>query len=940
MNNFANLEKYCDGVLDTKAYYFEYDSIERALECDKSCSIGYKNLNGTWDFKLFPNPNFVDMKSDNMESIEVPGMWQTQGFGSLHYTDEGFPFNLNYPYPPAENPTGLYIKKFSYSALNENIILCFEGIDNYAEIYLNDKYLGFTKSSRQLFEFDITEVIQQENTLKVIVSQFSDQTYFEDQDMWWASGIFRDVYIKTYSDIRQDYTIVTKDHKNWKLKVESSISNEGLGILYTSDNNELMVIEINAVNCNLPVCDWNPEKPICYKLIIKSNDKYIPFLLGFREIEVIDGLMYLNGNYFKMHGVNRHDTNKDNCRSVTLEDIKLDLQLMKECNINAIRTAHYPNQPEFYNECLKCGFLIMSENDLELHGFAYTNDFNFIANDKKSRHIFIERTKRHISLCKNFSAIIIWSMGNESGFGENFKKIINLAKKIDPTRLVHYEEDSMLETVDIASSMYSRVAMMDLFGKYPGKKPRIICEYGHAMGIGPGGLVQYQEVFDKYPSIQGHFIWEWKDHGIENEIGDITYGGDYNDFPNNSNFCLDGLVDSYNIPTSGYYEYKNVICPIKVVILNGVVQVVSRLYFSPVNNYALNITALNGYNEVILCETVEITDDFKYKCNLNYALLNVDVVNEDGIVVGSFQEKKSNFFREIKKSEIDFDISETATEILLISRNRQIKICKIYGTVTVIQEEILVLEGLNLQVDRPFIDNYKMEIAEYFTPYHVNDFKTCVTNTFVTKKGEEIHILQELVTGPPVYDFKIDYTRVLKINGSTIDVSFEYIPNSSQIKVLPRIGTGLKVEDDMNEIKYDGYGPLENYTDFMSHATYGRYNTNIHEITRLHSVPQDGGNRLGSYFSVKNRKRKIEILGNNLNFKCSEYSNEMIQKARHTSELNKSDKIHVEVNNRVHAIGSNSWGSEVLESFVNYTQRGKYNFKINILEVVNDKNNF
>lgn len=936
MNYYSNLAKYCDGTLETKAYYFEYDNIKSALTLDKTQSIGFQSLNGVWDFKLYSNPLYVELDDKDLSPIKVPGMWQTQGYGKLHYTDEGFPFNLDFPNPPVENPTGLYVKSFDYPSTDGNIILCFEGIDNYAEIYLNDQYIGFTKSSRQLFEFDVTDKLQATNTLKVIVSQYSDQTYFEDQDMWWASGIFRDVYLKTYSELNQDYTIKTTHEDNWRLEVNSKIKCQDKATLFDDSNTHVYEVLTNQQNQCDEIEEWNPEQPICYKLVVESNGKFIPFLIGFREIKVVDGLMYLNRKYFKMHGVNRHDVNKHSCRTVSLNDIRVDLKLMKECNINAIRTAHYPNQPEFYNECLKYGFLVMSENDLEVHGFAYTDDFNFIANDPNSEHIFIERTRRHIELYKNFSAIIIWSMGNESGYGENFKTAIKLSKKLDDTRLVHYEEDSLLEDVDIASSMYSRVAMMDQFGKYPSAKPRVICEYGHAMGLGPGGIDKYQEVFDRYPNLQGHFIWEWKDHGIEGANGDITYGGDYEDFPNNLNFCLDGLVDSHNVPTSGYYEYKNVISPIKVKIENGVITIFSRVYFTDLKNYKLRIVAASTDKKIILEDEVVVEAGIEYKCSLDYAILTAEVINKDGNVVGVFQEKRADFKRHIVESSSSFNVVETKTEIAIDSNYANVLVSKLGGNVQLDSKGKQVLNGLKLSVDRPFIDNYKMEISNYFIPYHVNHFKTRVQSTEIIKNEDQIKIVQNIVTGPPVYDFQIKYIRELIFKGTCILVNIKYNPNSELIKVLPRIGVDLELNQSMSEIEYDGYGPLENYSDFKSHAIYDNFKTNVEDIFKIHSMPQDGGNRLGSYFAIDDSAMKVEVLGHDLNFKCCKYSNQMIEEAKHTSELITSDSVHLEINDKVHALGSNSWGSEVLESFVNYTKDGEYSFVINISEVNND----
>jgi evolved beta-galactosidase subunit alpha len=241
---------------------------------------------------------------------------------------------------------------------------------------------------------------------------------------------------------------------------------------------------------------------------------------------------------------------------------------MKQHNINSVRTAHYPNDPRFYEMCDIYGLFVMAETDVESHGFANVGNLSAITDDPAWEHIYVERIVRHVHAQKNHPSIVIWSLGNESGYGCNIRAMYHAAKAIDDTRLVHYEEDRDAEVVDIISTMYTRVPLMNEFGEYPHAKPRIICEYAHAMGNGPGGLTEYQNVFYQHDCIQGHYVWEWCDHGIQatDDSGAVWYkfGGDYGDYPNNYNFCLDGLIFSDQTPGPGLREYKQVIAPVKV----------------------------------------------------------------------------------------------------------------------------------------------------------------------------------------------------------------------------------------------------------------------------------------------------------------------------------------------------------------------------------------
>ncbi|MGL4786684.1 MAG: glycoside hydrolase family 2 TIM barrel-domain containing protein, partial [Cetobacterium sp.] len=274
-----------------------------------------------------------------------------------------------------------------------------------------------------------------------------------------------------------------------------------------------------------------------------------------------------------LHGVNRHDNDHMSGRAINIDRAEKDIILMKQHNINSVRTAHYPNDPRFYELCDIYGLFVMAETDVESHGFANVGNLSMITDDIEWRDVYVERIERHIAAQKNHPSIIMWSLGNESGYGVNIREMCKRAKELDSTRLVHYEEDRDGEVVDVISTMYSRVQMMNYFGEHPMDKPRIICEYAHAMGNGPGGLTEYQNVFYKHDHIQGHYIWEWCDHGIlefdENGKEVYKYGGDYGDYPNNYNFCMDGLIFSDQTPGPGLKEYKQVICPVKIININN-----------------------------------------------------------------------------------------------------------------------------------------------------------------------------------------------------------------------------------------------------------------------------------------------------------------------------------------------------------------------------------
>ncbi|MDU4230734.1 MAG: glycoside hydrolase family 2 TIM barrel-domain containing protein, partial [Klebsiella grimontii] len=591
MNRWENLQLTHENRLPPRAYFFSYDSQTQARTFAREISSRFLSLSGQWNFRFFNNPlrvpeAFTSQYMSDWGPITVPGMWQMEGHGQLQYTDEGFPFPIDVPYVPTDNPTGAYQRIFTLSDgwQGQQTIIKFDGVETYFEVYVNGQYIGFSKGSRLTAEFDISRAVKTgDNLLCVRVMQWADSTYIEDQDMWWSAGIFRDVYLVGKNPLHvQDFTLRTDfndDYIDATLSCQLVLENlnaqpgaatleyalfDGEKALYEGTTQRLTVSEqLNvdfAIDVRAPQ-QWSAENPYLYHLVMTlKNDvgeiiEVIPQRVGFRDIKVRNGLFYINNRYVMLHGVNRHDNDHLKGRAVGMDRVEKDLLLMKQHNINSVRTAHYPNDPRFYEMCDIYGLFVMAETDVESHGFANVGNLSAITDDPEWEHIYVERIVRHVHTQKNHPSIVIWSLGNESGYGCNIRAMYHAAKAIDDTRLVHYEEDRDAEMVDIISTMYTRVPLMNEFGEYPHAKPRIICEYAHAMGNGPGGLSEYQNVFYQHDSIQGHYVWEWCDHGIQatDDSGAVWYkfGGDYGDYPNNYNFCLDGLIFSDQTPGPG-----------------------------------------------------------------------------------------------------------------------------------------------------------------------------------------------------------------------------------------------------------------------------------------------------------------------------------------------------------------------------------------------------
>lgn len=621
-----------DGInrMPARAHFLTFPSKEKALLNNNRYTHAFKNLNGVWKFMFLDAPEYSpegffnsDFDVTKMDDITVPGNWQLQGYGKMHYSDLWYNFPINPPYVPTENPTGIYKRTFfvEESYRDKKIIIRFCGVDSAYHLWINGKEVGYSKVARNESEFDITDLIRvgEENDVTVRVYQWSDGTYLEDQDMWWESGIFRDVeLIGVPKDGINDYKVIADlddEYKNGIFKVEAFLrTTKEVNVTFELvDAGENTVFTKTVVAKEGKACideviadvnHWTAETPYLYKLFMTVEDdvqivEVIPQNVGFRNIRLNGETFLVNGVAIKFKGVNRHDYSPQNGRVVSREEIEKDIILMKQFNINAIRTSHYPNSYYLYDLCDEYGMYLIAETDLECHGFELTGDYKWITDDPSWELAYVSRMTRMIERDKNHPAIIFWSLGNESAFGCNFRKMTDVAHEMDPTRLVHYEGDFDVESADVYSTMYTWIEnpkkpylMKDIIEK--SKKPHIHCEYCHAMGNGPGNLKDYQDLVYAHDKLQGGFVWEWFDHGIESftESGEkyYRYGGDFGDDPSNKDFCIDGLIMPDRTPSPGLYEYKKVIEPITttaVDIQKGIINLLSRYDFANLDRFNL-----------------------------------------------------------------------------------------------------------------------------------------------------------------------------------------------------------------------------------------------------------------------------------------------------------------------------------------------------------------
>ena len=507
------------------------------------------SLNGSWQFRYIRAPEYspegffdADFPDRGWDTLTVPSCWEMKGYGKMHYTDVWYLFPINPPFVPSENPTGIYRRTVTLPEGwgDKRKILRFDGAGSAFDVWVNGHHAGYSKGSRLTSEFDITRLVcPGENQITVRVYKWSDGTYLECQDMWWYGGIYRDVTLIARPKAGvEGYAVEAGLDDSYK----EGILTQDIAASKEAERAEWRLTDMNGteiaagtekleegrarIRTNVGrVRPWSAEIPTLYKVTLKLYDREAAseildeaeVVTGFRRVEVRGSNFLVNGVPILINGVNMHDFSPAGGAAVSRETVEEHLRMMKRYNINAVRCAHYPKMPYFYGLCDKYGFYVIDEADLETHGFEWIEKYEWLNNEESWREAYIDRAVRMVKEHRNHPCILMWSLGNESSVGKNFDASAEEIRKLDASRLIHYESDYAADITDVYSTMYTRLEGLMRIGESNDchGKPHILCEYGHAMGNGPGNLEEYQKLFRKYERLQGGFIWEWYDHGIE-----------------------------------------------------------------------------------------------------------------------------------------------------------------------------------------------------------------------------------------------------------------------------------------------------------------------------------------------------------------------------------------------------------------------------------------
>ncbi|MFA6812212.1 MAG: glycoside hydrolase family 2 TIM barrel-domain containing protein [Bacteroidaceae bacterium] len=896
----------------------------------------YQLLNGEWRFCYEQNGDRCE-NPQKWDIIPVPSCWQLCGYEDPNYSNINYPYPCDPPYVPMVNPCGIYEREFFIDCDELLQYLVLDGVSSCADVYVNGKYVGYTQGSHLQAEFNISEFVHSgTNTLRIQVWKWCSGSYLEDQDQFRMNGIFRDVYILSrphghifdFEIITDQNVICVHSDKNASISLF-----DGKRCIGSESGTDVKFVVENPVF-------WNAEQPYLYMLTLETAGEKIEQRVGLREISIgYDGIFRLNGTPIKLKGVNHHDTTPDGGWCMTNEQIIRDLQLMKSLNINTIRTSHYPPCPRFLDYCDEMGFYVILENDHENHGFLRRKAANpsydikssdWPTNQPEWLESFMDRMQRTVERDKNHASVIMWSTGNESGFGPNHAAIIDWVHKRDNTRPVHCEDATRLgfpEYSDVYSGMYIHTESLKEYAENSeSTKPYFLCEYAHAMGNGPGDIFEYAELFYKYPKLAGGCIWEWCDHCVMVE-GVARYGGDFRELTNDGNFCCDGLVFNDRSFKAGTYEAQSAYLPFRFTYNNEKLNV--KNYFDFLNfdqftfKYEICVdgNTIEGRTVRLSAkpgETAEITPELPLPSFCRYGCVAViSLIDKTGNMLGRLEQELPVPRQNIKNREFSARLSETKWEITASGDNFEYTIDKQSGGFSSIRmgNRELLCQTVRPVIFRACIDNDRNMIAKWAnTNIWEGENLDCLFHHIyeANVQGDNIVIKCSLagVSRLPV----LHYDLVISVSESgQIFYSVDAKVRDGAIW-LPRFGFEFVLPEYADKFKYYGKGPLESYCDMKHHAIDSMFESSADAEYVPYTRPQEHGNHTDVRFlSIKNG---LTFESDKLfDMSVLHYGIEQLNKAQHTDELQRSDKIYVHIDYKMSGLGSNACGPQLGEEY-------------------------
>lgn len=985
------------GCEEPRSYFIPFASDKTAASERRAASPFFTSLCGDWDFRFYPSLSALEdfrlpeFPRESMEKIPVPRSWQTllgRGYDTPNYTNVNYPFPFDPPFVPDENPCGLYLRDFYMDAATlttKRIYLNFEGVDSCFYLFVNNRFAAYSQVSHMTSEIDITEYLSEgKNTLGVVVLKWCDGSYLEDQDKFRFSGIFREVYLLARDPVHiTDYdvrTYLSGDLSEATATVTLKLSGAGtVSYRLESPAGEQLTAGIAGEDGNFsfsvekPLL-WSDETPALYRLYLTCGNEHICQTVGFRDFRIIGRVVYINGKKVKAKGVNRHDSHPYLGSATPLDHMENDLMLLKRHNINMIRTSHYPNDPRFPALCDKYGFYLVDETDLETHGAQRMGNWDYFTDSPEWTAAYLDRVTRMYERDKNHACVILWSLGNESGVGQNQVKMAEYLRARDPRNLVHCE-DINRRLVDGSKSLGIAPAKGEAVNSpvtsvdsrmYPSpehilahyrdnryvKAPLFLCEYSHAMGNGPGCLKTYWDMIYKYDWFFGGCVWELLDHSVAtgNDIyadPHFVYGGDFGDVPNDSNFCVDGLVSPTRVPHTGMKEYKQVIKPFAASYENGKLKIKNLRYFTSLSDLDLywrlerngkllsegrktDLAIAPGKSRTLALPhfSANLTDGW---CTLTVSLRQNTSTPwaKAGYEVGfeQFELSKKNTSTAITdaisagarirlaESEHAFTVTTNET-VYTVDRNK--------GLITSICDRgtALLSTPIDLNIWRAPTDNDR-RIKRAWMQENLHEASTkCYSCEVIEKTDKYVKLRAALSHGGKVFEpiLRADAVYTFYAEGGvTLDFDVKVRENLPGFDHLPRFGVQLQCPAGFERLRFFGRGPGASYADLRHSSYLGEFEATVTDHFEHYVRPQENMAHADTKWMFVSNLEGHGLLAartdRDFSFNCSHFTPKMLELTRHDYELKPLAETVVNLDYRQDGIGSNSCGPELLPEF-------------------------
>ncbi|MBF4565993.1 glycoside hydrolase family 2 TIM barrel-domain containing protein [Plantibacter sp. VKM Ac-2876] len=962
------------------------------------------SLNGDWAFTLSPTADgtgdtFGDPSLDDSswDRIRVPAHWVLEGHGQPLYTNTAFPIPIDPPRVPEENPTGDYRRTFTLPEdwRRSDTVLRFQGVDSCGTVWLNGVLLGHSKGSRLPVEYDVGEhLVSGENVLAVRVHRWSSGTYLEDQDMWWLPGIFRDVDLleRPAGAIDDVQVRVSYDHR------------DGIGVLRVDtdvpglvDVPELGIRDLPTGTATaLPVEPWSAEVPRLYTAHLRPRPtdetpvagETVELRIGFRTVSIEDGRFLVNGVPVLFRGVNRHEHDQDRGRSLDTETMRQDILLMKQHNLNAVRTSHYPPHPDFLRLCDELGLWVVEECDLETHGFIYTDWAGNPPTEPVWRDAMLDRVQRMVERDKNHPSIVVWSMANESWVGENFDVLEQWIRERDPSRPIMYERDPSYRNSDFSSLMYPDQELLEAIGRREEPTPAgvvagspddvrrrrlpfLLCEYAHAMGNGPGSLVDYQRILESSDRFCGGFVWEWIDHGFRSTdaAGNafVMHGGDVAFRPNGGRYCLDGLVFADRTPSPGLAELHAAISPVELLAdaTTGTLTVRNKHDMRSLDHLALRwqleddglVVASGALTTPSVDPRSAATVDLPAEATVPTAGVDpvsgapverwltvraVLAADEPWAPAGhevAFGQARIAADRPADPTGVTAPVPAAARRPLAhANRTPGHRITLGAGSFDARTGRLRALG--DLEFDGPVLDIMR---APTENDRGQGPRNTAAASWKLTGLDRFLHRTDAVeriddgqggglrVSGrsaPAAHGLGLRWTFDWTDVGGALDLSvtvvpegiWEHTPIGDHVLTLPRLGLRLGLPGSYTDATWFGRGPGESYVDSLAAARVGRFTSSVDGLQTDYPVPEENGNHVGT--------RWVELTGDGLptlraeqlqdtgfDFTARRWTSEALEEARHPQDLRDSGRVWLNLDHAQQGIGSSSCGPALPERY-------------------------